>query len=207
MERSDELRELMLRFYDAMGSGDTAFVDRHFSRDPDARAIGTDPQEWWSGPRVAELFKEQLDAMGGRMPFKPGDPEAYVEGSVGWVADQSAFILPDGGELPSASRACCTARTASGSSCSLTPRSGWRTRRPSASCPPSDQRFPPRLRSTTKPRRAGGRSRSCVGRLAVARRSAETRAAALSLRGTRDNGDIPRQLAQSRVAIAPGAAS
>jgi len=100
MERSDELRELMLRFYDAMGGGDTVFVDRHFSRDPEARAIGTDPQEWWSGPRVVEVFKEQLDAMGGRMPFKPGDPEAYVEGSVGWVADQSAFILPDGGELP-----------------------------------------------------------------------------------------------------------
>ena len=90
----------MLRFYDAMGSGDTAFVDRHFSRDPDARAIGTDPQEWWSGPRVVEVFKEQLDAMGGRMPFTPGDPEAYVEGSVGWVADRVAFILPDGGELP-----------------------------------------------------------------------------------------------------------
>ncbi len=100
MERSDELRELMLRFYDAMSSGDTEFVDRHFSRDPDVRAIGTDPQEWWSGPRVVEVFKEQLDAMGGRMPLRPGDPEAYVEGSVGWVADRGAFHLPDGMEVP-----------------------------------------------------------------------------------------------------------
>jgi hypothetical protein len=37
MERSDELRELMLGFYDALGDGDTAFVNRHFSRDPCAR--------------------------------------------------------------------------------------------------------------------------------------------------------------------------
>ena len=65
MERSDELRELMLRFYDAMGSGDTAFVDRHFSLDPDARAIGTDPREWWSGPRVVEVFKEQVENRSG----------------------------------------------------------------------------------------------------------------------------------------------
>jgi ketosteroid isomerase-like protein len=100
MERSDELRELMLGFYDALANGDVAFVERNFSRAADARAIGTDPQEWWSGPRVVEVFKEQVEAMGGRMPFRPGDPEAYVEGSVGWVADQAAFILPDGGELP-----------------------------------------------------------------------------------------------------------
>jgi ketosteroid isomerase-like protein len=100
MERSDELRELMLGFYDALANGDVAFVERHFSGDADARAIGTDPQEWWSGPRVVEVFKEQVQAMGGRMPLRPGEPEAYVEGSVGWVADQTVFILPDGGELP-----------------------------------------------------------------------------------------------------------
>ncbi len=37
--------------------------------------------------------------MGGSVPLTPGDPEAYVEGSVGWVADQATLTLPDGGEL------------------------------------------------------------------------------------------------------------
>jgi ketosteroid isomerase-like protein len=100
MERSDELRELLLGFYDAMASGDVAFVENHFSRDAGVRGIGTDPQEWWSGPRVAEVFKEQIEAMGGSMPLKAGDPEAYAEGSVGWVADQPTPRLPHGGELP-----------------------------------------------------------------------------------------------------------
>jgi ketosteroid isomerase-like protein len=100
MERSDELRDLFLGFYEALANGDVAFFDRHFSREADVRGIGTDPQEWWSGPRVAEVFKEQIEAMGGSMVLKPGDPEAYVEGSVGWVADQATLTLPDGGELP-----------------------------------------------------------------------------------------------------------
>jgi hypothetical protein len=100
MERSDELRALMLGFYEALATGDVSFVERHFARDPATRAIGTDPQEWWSGARVIEVFREQLHAMGGRMPMRAGDPEAYQEGTVGWIADQAAFLLPDGGELP-----------------------------------------------------------------------------------------------------------
>jgi ketosteroid isomerase-like protein len=100
MERSDELRDLVLRFYDALATGDVAFFDRHLSRDAEVRGIGTDSQEWWSGARVAEVFKEQIEAMGGGMPVKPGDPEAYVEGSVGWVADRGTLVLPDGTELP-----------------------------------------------------------------------------------------------------------
>ena len=100
MERSDELRVFFQRFCDALAKGDMAFVDRHFSRDADVRAVGTDPEEWWAGQRVSEVFKEQIEAMGGRMPLKPGDPEAYVEGSVGWIADRGTLALPDGGELP-----------------------------------------------------------------------------------------------------------
>jgi ketosteroid isomerase-like protein len=100
MERSDELRELFLRFYEALGQGDKDFFDRHFSRDAGVRGIGTDPDEWWSGPRVAEVFQEQIDALGGGMQFEPGEPEAWVEGSVGWVADQASFALPDGTRLP-----------------------------------------------------------------------------------------------------------
>jgi len=63
MERSDELRDFSLGFYEALANGDVAFFDRHFSREADVRGIGTDPQEWRSGPRVAEVFEEQIEAM------------------------------------------------------------------------------------------------------------------------------------------------
>jgi hypothetical protein len=100
MERSEQLRDVFLGFIDALANGNVAFLERHISADADVRAIGTDPQEWWSGARVAEVFKEQIEAMGGSVPLKAGDPEAYVEGSVGWVADQATLMLPDGSELP-----------------------------------------------------------------------------------------------------------
>ncbi len=88
----------MLRFYEALSSGDTSFIDRHFSVAEEARGIGTDPGEWWQGPLVAAAWKEQLEAMGGSMPLIAEDPEAYSDGAVGWVADRPILRLP-GGEL------------------------------------------------------------------------------------------------------------
>jgi ketosteroid isomerase-like protein len=99
VERSNELRDVWLDICTAMDTGDIATLERHLSIADDARVIGTDPNEWWSGARIPAVFREQMDAMGGRMPMRAGDPEAFVEGSVGWVADQAAFALPDG-EVP-----------------------------------------------------------------------------------------------------------
>ena len=99
MDQSSELKDVMSRFYEALQRGDTAFVERHCSTDPSVRGIGTDPSEWWSGKRLIEVFKEQLEAMGGTMPLFAGEIEAYSEGNVGWVADQPRFRTPDG-EMP-----------------------------------------------------------------------------------------------------------
>lgn len=96
MERSPELRDLILRFYAALSDGDASFIDRHFSLAEEARGIGTDPGEWWQGPGVAEAWKEQVRAMGGRMPLVAGDVEAYVEGTVGWVTDGPTLQLEGG---------------------------------------------------------------------------------------------------------------
>lgn len=96
MERSPELRDLLLRFYEALASGDTSFIDRHFSSTEPARGVGTDPEEWWQGPRVGGAWKEQMGAMGGTMSLVADDPEAYVEGSVGWVADRPTLQLKGG---------------------------------------------------------------------------------------------------------------
>lgn len=86
----------MLRFYDALADGDVSFLDRHISTAAEVRGIGTDPEEWWAGGRLVAVWKQQIEAMGGSMPLAPGDPEAYSEGSVGWVADRPMLKTPDG---------------------------------------------------------------------------------------------------------------
>ncbi len=96
MDRSPELRDLILRFYEALSNGDSSFIDSHFSVADAARGVGTDPEEWWEGPGVAGAWKEQLEVMGGSMPLVAGDPEAYVEGTVGWAADRPTLELPGG---------------------------------------------------------------------------------------------------------------
>ena len=78
MEHSTELKDVMVRFYDALQRGDTSILERHLSTHPFVRGIGTDPNEWWSGQRLIEVFKEQLEAMGGTMPLFPGEIEAYT---------------------------------------------------------------------------------------------------------------------------------
>ena len=96
MERSDELRDLMLRFYSALSSGDISFIDQHFSTAEEVRGIGTDPTEWWSGRKLIDVWKEQIDALGGSMPITAGDLEAFADGNVGWVADRPTLDVGDG---------------------------------------------------------------------------------------------------------------
>jgi len=100
MEPSSELKELVLRTYEAMGNGDTSFYDHHLSHQDGVLIIGSDPNEWWIGyDTITQIFKAQMREMGG-VSCLPGDPQAYRMGDVGWVADCPRFRLPDGTELP-----------------------------------------------------------------------------------------------------------
>jgi ketosteroid isomerase-like protein len=102
MEHSDELRDLMLRFYEASTTGDRSFVDRYVSRQEGAAFIGTDPDEWWEGfEALREAMGAQSEATGGMLQIVPGQIRAYSEGGLGWVIDRDAlFRLPDGTEMP-----------------------------------------------------------------------------------------------------------
>ena len=100
MQQSAELREVLLAFYRGVSTGDISSIERMISSDNATLMIGTDPQEWWRGEDVYRAYREQLEAMGGKMVIKPGDPETYVQGEVGWVADRPSFMLPDGTERP-----------------------------------------------------------------------------------------------------------
>ena len=100
MEQSAELRELYLRICQAQSSGDYSFFERHFSQEAGVLAIGTDPTEWWAGyATIAKVFKAQLEEAGG-FQIVADTPEAYRDGSVGWVAGQPTLQLQDGTEIP-----------------------------------------------------------------------------------------------------------
>lgn len=101
MEQSSELKNLILTFYDATSKGDASRLESLLSRRSELLFIGTDPNEWWTNSSsIVQAFRTQIEALGGTMPITAGDPQAYSEGTIGWVADRPTFRLPGGAEVP-----------------------------------------------------------------------------------------------------------
>ena len=101
MEQASELKNLVLTFYDAVSKGDVSRIESLLSRRDEVLFIGTDPSEWWTGSSsLVQAFKVQIEELGGTMTIVGGDPQAYREGAIGWVADRAKFRLPDGAEVP-----------------------------------------------------------------------------------------------------------
>ena len=72
----------------------------HFSKKDGVVAIGTDAMEWWTGyATITRVFKAQLEEAGG-FQILADTPQAYRDGSIGWVADQPTLKLPDGTKIP-----------------------------------------------------------------------------------------------------------
>jgi hypothetical protein len=100
MEPSVELKELYVLCCQSQSSGDYAFFEQRFAQQEGVLAIGTDPGEWWSGhATIARVFRAQLEEIAG-IQVLPGTPQAYSDGSVGWVAGRPRVRLPDGTEVP-----------------------------------------------------------------------------------------------------------
>ena len=86
MEPSVELRELTKQIARAVGAGDVAFLERHTSRQPGVAFLGTDPDEWWTGPEsVRRALEGQVEA---GVEVFPGEPVAYAAGDWGWAVDR-----------------------------------------------------------------------------------------------------------------------
>ncbi len=101
MEQSSELQALVRAFSDAAAKGDVDAIDRLFWRRDDVLVIGTDPNEWWTGHRsIMDTFKAQIREMGGSLPMVPGDPQAFSEGTIGWIAVGVSNEQVVGKELP-----------------------------------------------------------------------------------------------------------
>jgi hypothetical protein len=99
MQRSEELRDLVLASWEAYSGGDTSFIDRYTSTQEGVRLVGSDPEEWFEGERVAEVLKEEMEE-GGVTVSPGGEVDAFVEGDVGWVSGRPVWVLEDGTRIP-----------------------------------------------------------------------------------------------------------
>ncbi len=94
MQESTEVRDAWLEFCDRLSAGDVSSFDRVVSGHPATVVIGTAPGEI---VRERERLRYGFEAEGVRLT--PGRPEAYAEGSLGWLTDEATFGFPDGSTM------------------------------------------------------------------------------------------------------------
>lgn len=95
MERSDHVRDAMLRFYERLSAGDVGSFDQLVSGEEATLVIGTAPGEW---VRERDRLRFGFEAEG--VGMRPGPtPEGFEEGSLGWVVDEPTMSLPDGSTI------------------------------------------------------------------------------------------------------------
>ena len=98
MERSTELAATLQSIYTAISTGDVDSLTGCISAREGLVFIGTDPDEWFED---AATIKSMLAAQAGAgVKVRAGSIIAFEEGTVGWVADQGAFVMPDNSEVP-----------------------------------------------------------------------------------------------------------
>ena len=96
MQQSEGVKEAMLRFCDRSSAYDVGSVARLVSQKHESIVIGTAPDGWFDD---REQWRSVFEMEGLRL--EAGDAlRSYQEGSVGRVADQSTFVLPDGATIP-----------------------------------------------------------------------------------------------------------
>ena len=98
MERSTEIEALVVDLFDAVSAGDAGIVDTLVTGLDGLVFIGTDPTEWFTEPASLRTLVESQAGAG--VKVEPGDVRGYEEGTVGWAANQGAFVLPDGNRVP-----------------------------------------------------------------------------------------------------------
>lgn len=93
---NEELRSVLLRFYEVVAAGDVTAFKEMLSSSSQLLIVGSDPEEWLTGSAGVEVFAAQLSEMSFRI--EPGDIQAFSSGAVGWVADQCTLKFTDGFE-------------------------------------------------------------------------------------------------------------
>jgi SnoaL-like protein len=94
MNPSVELRDFMLRSYEAMSTGDVLAIEHLLLHQDGVPSIGTDPNEWWAGYKtIIRIHQAQFQELGGKIRAKAGNPMTFTEGTKGWVPDPPHFHL------------------------------------------------------------------------------------------------------------------
>ena len=97
MERSSELEQLVVAWFESASGGDASLVDAHVSASEGTRLIGSDPGEVFAGgSAVAGFLRSEVEGAGGKASFAPSEIEAFSEGSVGWATANVTITMPDG---------------------------------------------------------------------------------------------------------------
>lgn len=93
---SEELRALLARIYATWTEGDFETLRELFSPAAATLAIGTAPDEWWTGGgHVVDMWEVQTRELGG-LRIEAGPIAAHALGSAGWASDRPRIVLPDG---------------------------------------------------------------------------------------------------------------
>jgi ketosteroid isomerase-like protein len=79
VERSEEIRRIVERWFAALSAGDIEAVFSRFSDHPGVLAIGTDSGEWWHGHEHLEVWGNQIEEVGGATPVECEEVEASAE--------------------------------------------------------------------------------------------------------------------------------
>lgn len=95
MERSSEVADAVIRFYEAFLSGTTEAFDSVVSQDPDALAIGTEP---WLRFDDRDAWHAGFVGLGS-VTLERGQIRGFRHGSVGWIIDDPTYVDPDGRRL------------------------------------------------------------------------------------------------------------
>ena len=101
MESSEELRQVVTRFFEALRDGDEEAVRNRVSRQPGFERFGSDPEEvWHDGEAAARLWVQQMRELGGGYPWRLIDEiHAMSEGTVGWAVGRADMASPIGGSV------------------------------------------------------------------------------------------------------------
>jgi ketosteroid isomerase-like protein len=98
LERAPELEQLHRDMEDAYRRGDVEAIREMTSTHEATAARGTAPDEIGRGrDEITRLVGQSAEGAPG---MKTSSVEAYASGDVGFIYSDSAFVLPDGGEIP-----------------------------------------------------------------------------------------------------------
>jgi hypothetical protein len=96
MERSTDVADAVLGFYEAFAVGTGEAFDRVVSGERDVTVIGTEPG-WRRDDRAS--WRAAFVGLGG-VTVEPGEVLGYRDGTVGWAVDDPTWVTSDGRRLP-----------------------------------------------------------------------------------------------------------